>query len=86
MHQRMNKMFFKRLYFFTQVPGERHLIQDFTGSWYSSVFWGSTFRRWRGECLGIQEEPAPIEGFLVRLTSQKGMHQRMNKMFFKRLY
>lgn len=35
---------------------------------------------------GIQEEPAPIEGFLVRLTSQKGMHQRMNKMFFKRLY
>ncbi|KGO73752.1 hypothetical protein PITC_039630 [Penicillium italicum] len=35
---------------------------------------------------GVQEEPAPIEGFLVRLTSQKGMHQRMNKMFFKRLY
>ncbi|KAJ5516198.1 hypothetical protein N7527_007758 [Penicillium freii] len=35
---------------------------------------------------GIQEEPAPIEGFLVRLTSQKGVHQRMNKMFFKRLY
>ncbi|CAG8895874.1 unnamed protein product [Penicillium nalgiovense] len=34
---------------------------------------------------GIQEEPAPIEGFLVRLTSQKGVHQRMNKMFFKRL-
>lgn len=34
----------------------------------------------------IQEEPAPIEGFLVRLTSQKGVHQRMNKMFFKRLY
>ncbi|CAI7625015.1 unnamed protein product [Penicillium glandicola] len=33
-----------------------------------------------------QEEPAPIEGFLVRLTSQKGVHQRMNKMFFKRLY
>lgn len=35
---------------------------------------------------GIQEEPAPIEGFLVRLTSQKGVHQRKNKMFFKRLY
>ncbi|KAJ5950194.1 uncharacterized protein N7479_008607 [Penicillium vulpinum] len=35
---------------------------------------------------GIQKEPAPIEGFLVRLTSQKGAHQRMNKMFFKRLY
>ncbi|KGO42526.1 hypothetical protein PEX1_036660 [Penicillium expansum] len=35
---------------------------------------------------GIQQEPAPIEGFLVRLTSQKGMHQRMNRMFFKRLY
>jgi len=33
-----------------------------------------------------EEEPAPIEGFLVRLTSQKGVHQRMNKMFFKRLY
>ncbi|KAJ5749306.1 uncharacterized protein N7511_011002 [Penicillium nucicola] len=33
-----------------------------------------------------QEEPAPIEGFLVRLTSQKGVHQRMNRMFFKRLY
>jgi hypothetical protein len=33
-----------------------------------------------------EEEPAPLEGFLVRLTSQKGVHQRMNKMFFKRLY
>jgi hypothetical protein len=33
-----------------------------------------------------EEEPAPIEGFLVRLTSQKGVHQRMNRMFFKRLY
>ncbi|KAJ6033985.1 hypothetical protein N7444_011756 [Penicillium canescens] len=32
------------------------------------------------------EEPAPIEGFLVRLTSQKGVHQKMNRMFFKRLY
>lgn len=33
-----------------------------------------------------EQEPPPIEGFLIRLTSQKGMHQRMNKMFFKRLY
>lgn len=32
------------------------------------------------------EEPLPVEGFLVRLTSQKGVHQRTNKMFFKRLY
>ncbi|KAJ5818099.1 hypothetical protein N7474_003690 [Penicillium riverlandense] len=32
------------------------------------------------------EEPLPIEGFLVRLTSQKGVHQRTSKMFFKRLY
>ncbi|KAJ5572486.1 hypothetical protein N7450_009470 [Penicillium hetheringtonii] len=33
-----------------------------------------------------EQEPAPVEGFLIRLTSQKGMHQRRNKMFFKRLY
>ncbi|KKK15860.1 hypothetical protein ARAM_003882 [Aspergillus rambellii] len=33
-----------------------------------------------------EEEPKPVEGFLIRLTSQKGVHQRMNKMFFKRLY
>lgn len=32
------------------------------------------------------EEPAPLEGFLVRLTSQRGRAQRMGKMFFKRLY
>jgi hypothetical protein len=32
------------------------------------------------------EEPQPVEGFLVRLTSQRGVHQRMNRMFFKRLY
>jgi hypothetical protein len=31
-------------------------------------------------------EPPPVEGFLVRLTSQKGNHQRFGKMFFKRLY
>jgi hypothetical protein len=35
---------------------------------------------------GKQEEPRPVEGFLVRLTSQRGVHQRMNLMFFKRLY
>lgn len=33
-----------------------------------------------------EEEPPPVEGFLIRLTSQKGIHQRRNKMFFKRLY
>ncbi|KAJ9605406.1 hypothetical protein H2200_010063 [Cladophialophora chaetospira] len=32
------------------------------------------------------EEPAPVEGFLIRLTSQKGIHKRMGKAFFKRLY
>lgn len=32
------------------------------------------------------DEPAPIEGFLIRLTSQRGRSQRFGKMFFKRLY
>lgn len=32
------------------------------------------------------EEPAPIEGFLIRMTSQKGVHKRMGKTYFKRLY
>lgn len=32
------------------------------------------------------EEPPPVEGFLIRLTSQKGVQQRLNKTFFKRLY
>ncbi|KAL8683165.1 MAG: hypothetical protein Q9186_000878 [Xanthomendoza sp. 1 TL-2023] len=32
------------------------------------------------------KEPAPLEGFLIRLTSQRGRVQRMGKMFFKRLY
>ena len=32
------------------------------------------------------DEPPPIEGFLIRLTSQKGVHKRMGKTFFKRLY
>uniref|UniRef100_A0A093VRC4 Meiotically up-regulated gene 56 protein n=1 Tax=Talaromyces marneffei PM1 TaxID=1077442 RepID=A0A093VRC4_TALMA len=31
-------------------------------------------------------EPAPIEGFLVRLTSQKGVQQRLGKEFSKRQY
>ncbi|KAL1963057.1 hypothetical protein VTN77DRAFT_8703 [Rasamsonia byssochlamydoides] len=33
-----------------------------------------------------EEEPAPVEGFLVRLTSQSGVQQRMGKAFFKRQY
>lgn len=32
------------------------------------------------------DEPTPVEGFLIRLTSQRGRVQRMGKMFFKRLY
>lgn len=32
------------------------------------------------------EEPPPVEGFLIRLTSQKGKEQRLGKMLFKRLY
>lgn len=31
-------------------------------------------------------EPPPVEGFLVRLTSQKGAEQKMGKLFYKRLY
>jgi hypothetical protein len=33
-----------------------------------------------------EEEPAPIEGFLERLTSQHGVHQRLGKEFSKRQY
>ena len=33
-----------------------------------------------------EEEPPPAEGFLIRLTSRRGAQQRMNKMFYKRLY
>lgn len=40
----------------------------------------------RGKQGKLHEEPAPIEGFLIRLTSQKGRHQRMGRAFFKRLY
>lgn len=32
------------------------------------------------------EEPSPVEGFLVRLTSQKGRVKRLGMMFYKRLY
>jgi len=32
------------------------------------------------------EEPSPVEGFLIRLTSQRGRMQRFGKMYFKRLY
>ena len=34
----------------------------------------------------VLKEPAPVEGFLVRLTSQQGVDRRMGKNFFKRLY
>lgn len=33
-----------------------------------------------------KEEPAPVEGFLIRLTSQRGAQQRLGKMFYKRQY
>lgn len=36
--------------------------------------------------LEALDEPAPVEGFLIRLTSQKGRTRRLGKMFFKRLY
>ncbi|RMZ86459.1 hypothetical protein DV736_g6316, partial [Chaetothyriales sp. CBS 134916] len=39
-----------------------------------------------GKKAVLHHEPPPIEGFLIRLTSQKGHHQRMGKNFFKRLY
>ncbi|KAM0712288.1 hypothetical protein Q7P37_011382 [Cladosporium fusiforme] len=39
----------------------------------------------RGETESI-DEPLPVEGFLVRLTSQQGQDRRMGKMLFKRLY
>lgn len=32
------------------------------------------------------DEPPPVEGFLIRLTSQKGQDHHMGKMLFKRLY
>ena len=33
-----------------------------------------------------QDEPPPIEGFLILLTSQKGKHKRFGKAFHRRLY
>ncbi|KAF7196856.1 hypothetical protein HII31_01774 [Pseudocercospora fuligena] len=32
------------------------------------------------------QEPPPVEGFLIRLTSQKGKEQKLGRMMFKRLY
>jgi Pleckstrin homology domain len=34
----------------------------------------------------LHEEPAPVEGFLIRLTTQRGMQQRLGRTYFKRLY
>lgn len=42
-----------------------------------------TSSRIGGEAM---DEPAPVEGFLIRLTSQKGHVRRLGKMYFKRLY
>lgn len=39
----------------------------------------------KGEAQSI-DEPSPVEGFLVRLTSQQGQDRRLGKMLFKRLY
>lgn len=43
----------------------------------------TTVRTQSGENL---EEPPAVEGFLIRLTSQRGRDQRFGKMYFKRLY
>ena len=32
------------------------------------------------------EEPAPVEGFLIRLTTQKGQSRRLGQNFYKKLY
>ncbi|TID26372.1 hypothetical protein E6O75_ATG00865 [Venturia nashicola] len=32
------------------------------------------------------QEPSPVEGFLIRMTSQKGAHQRLGRRFNKKLY
>ncbi|QIX01327.1 hypothetical protein AMS68_006844 [Peltaster fructicola] len=45
----------------------------------------STDTRGTRDTKGLQEPP-PVEGFLIRLTSQKGADRRMGKMMFKRLY
>lgn len=31
-------------------------------------------------------EPPPVEGFLIRLTSQRGTDQKLGRLFYKRLY
>lgn len=43
----------------------------------------STVKDRKGDTL---IEPAPLEGFLVRLSSQKSEEQRFGKLFFKKLY
>jgi len=43
----------------------------------------STVKSKKGDML---VEPAAVEGFLVRLSSQKGEEQRFGKLFFKKLY
>ncbi|KAL9078235.1 MAG: hypothetical protein Q9157_002853 [Trypethelium eluteriae] len=40
----------------------------------------------KGSAVQPMIEPPPIEGFLIRLTSQTGQDQRLGRMFFKRLY
>ena len=35
---------------------------------------------------GSVEEPAAVEGFLIRLTTQKGRHSRLGKKYFNRMY
>lgn len=40
----------------------------------------------RGKKGKLHEEPAPVEGFLIRLTTQRGVQQRLGRIYFKRLY
>ena len=35
---------------------------------------------------GVLQEPSPVEGFLIRLTSQRGQSKRLGKEVFKKLY
>lgn len=34
----------------------------------------------------IHQEPSPVEGFLIQLTTQRGLRQRFGRTYFKRLY
>ncbi|KAF2842611.1 hypothetical protein M501DRAFT_1005394 [Patellaria atrata CBS 101060] len=43
----------------------------------------TTTRAKNGEIL---TEPAPVEGFLVRLTSQRGIDRRFGRLLYRRLY